>query len=291
VPAEGAPVVAFVHVTPGYFEALRIPTISGDVPTGWSSPSPTVVVNAAFARRFLAGQEPLDARLLPMATWWMPAPWHDVTAVVGDVRDAGLVADPTPMVYVPVSDPLESGYWPGNMSLAIRTSVPPLSLTGAVRAVVRDIDPRLPIARVQTMGDIVARATTPERFMTLALSLAALIALFLAAVGTYGLVAYAVSRRTHEIGVRIALGASGARIRQLVLRQGAVLALAGVAMGLAAAVAFGGILQSLLYEVGATDPATLVGVSLFLIAVVLLAVDLPARRAARVDPMVALRTE
>ncbi|MGH7528826.1 MAG: ABC transporter permease [Gemmatimonadales bacterium] len=290
--AERRAVVAFVNVTPGYFETLRIPTISGDVPTSWSPPSHSVVVNAAFARRFLAGQDPLDARVRPMRAWPPNEPWHNVTAVVGDVRDEGLAADPTPIVYVPVSESSgEREFWNGNMSLAIRTSVPPLSLTGAVRAVVRDIDPYLPIAWVRTMEDIVANATAPERFMTLALSLAAMIALFLSAVGTYGLVAYAVSRRTHELGVRIALGASGARIRQLVLRQGAVLALAGVAMGLAAAVAFGGILKSLLYEVDASDPATLAAASLFLFAVVLLAIDVPARRAARVDPMVALRTE
>lgn len=290
--SEGPPVVTFVSVTPGYFETLRVPTLSGHVPTSWSSPSHAVVVNAAFARRFLAGQDPLDARLRPLRAWPPNEPWFDVTAVVGDVRDEGLGADPTPIVYVPVSESVgERAFWPGNMSLAIRTSLPPLSLTSAVRAVVRDIDPKLAIARVQTMEDIVARATAPERFMTLALSLAAMIALFLSAVGTYGLVAYAVSRRTHELGIRIALGASAARIRQLVLREGAGLALAGVATGLAAAAAFGGILQSLLYEVDASDPATLAGVSLLLIAVVLLAVDLPARRAARVDPMEALRTD
>ncbi len=290
-PAEGAPVVAFVNVTPGYFESLRIPTISGDVPTSWSSPRHTVVVNAAFARRFLAGQDPLDARVRPIRTW-RPVPWHDVTAVVGDVRDAGLVADPTPIVYVPVSESLaERAYWPGNMSLAIRTSVPPLSLMGGVRAVVRDMDPKLPIARVQAMGDIVARATAPERFMTLALSLAAMIALFLAAVGTYGLVAYAVVRRTHELGVRIALGASAGRVRRLVLRQGALLAAGGVAIGVAGALAAGEIVQGFLYEIRAGDPATLIAASLVLFVAVLLAVDVPARRAGRVDPIEALRHE
>ncbi|MGH2602644.1 MAG: FtsX-like permease family protein, partial [Dehalococcoidia bacterium] len=133
--------------------------------------------------------------------------------------------------------------------------------------------------------------TAPARFTMLALTLAAVVALFLSAVGTYGLVAYAVSRRTHEIGVRIALGASAMHVRRLVLRQGAVLALAGVAAGLGAMLGLGQVLQSLLFEMRASDPATLTAASLFLIAVVLLAVDVPARRAARVDPLVALRTE
>lgn len=292
VPAEGAPVVAFVNVTPGYFEALRIPTLAGNVPTSWSSPSHTVVVNAAFARRFVAGQDPLDARLHPIERGYMDVPWHDVTAVVGDVRDEGLVADPTPLVYVPVNESLgEQSNWNGNMNLAIRTSVPPLSLTGAVRALVRDIDPRLPIARVRTMEDIVARAMAPERFMTLALSLAAMIALFLAAIGTYGLLAYAVSRRAHELGVRIALGAPAARVRRLVLRQGALLAAGGLAMGVAAALAAGRMVQGLLYEISAFDPATLTVASLVLFIVVLLAVDVPARRAAQLDPIEALRDE
>jgi putative ABC transport system permease protein len=177
------------------------------------------------------------------------------------------------------------------MSVAVRTSVPPLSLASAVRAVVREIDPKLPVAQMRTMEEIVARATGPARFMMLALALAAGVALFLSAVGTYGLVAYVVSRRTREIGVRIALGATGSRVRRSVLRQGAVLAVAGVAVGLAAALAFGRVLQGLLYEVKASDPATLVAASLFLFTIVLLAVDLPARRAARIDPMEALRYE
>ncbi len=290
--SERPSVVTFVNVTPGYFEALRIPTISGDVPTSWSSPSPTVVVNAAFARRFLAGQDPLGARVRPMRAWPPDEPWHDVIAVVGDVRDEGLAADPTPVVYVPVSESVgERAFWNGDMSLAIRASVPPLSLTSAVRTAIRDLDPKLPIAWVRTMEDIVARATASERFMTLALTLAAAVALFLSAVGTYGLVAYAVSRRTHELGVRIALGASGGRVRRLVWRQGAALALGGVAAGATSAWLLSDLLQGLLFGVSASDPATLVGASLFLVAVVLVAVDLPARRAARVDPMEALRAE
>lgn len=288
---ERPPAVAFVSVTPGYFGALRIPTVAGRVPGSWSSSRRVVVVNAAFARRFLAGRNPLDARLRPIITW-MNVPWHGVAAVVGDVRDQGLVTDATPIVYVPASESFAApAYWLSGMSLAIRTSVPPLSLMGSIRAVVRKIDPRLPIARVETMGDIVARATAPERFMALALSLAAMIALLLAAVGTYGLVAYAVARRTHEMGVRIALGASAGRVRRIVLREGALLAAAGVASGLAAALVAGSIARGLLYEISASDPATLTAAALVLFAVVFFAVDAPARRAGRVEPIEALRHE
>jgi putative ABC transport system permease protein len=287
---DAAPSVRFLSVTPGYFEALRIPTVAGEPLVSWSSPRHTAMVSASFARRFLADRNPLDARVRPVRR--NETPWHDITAVVGDVRADGFAAEPPPVVYIPVSESIaDPVFWPSHMSLAVRTSVPPLSLAGAVRSVVREIDPKLPIARVRTMEDIVARATAPARFMMLALTLAAAVALFLSAVGTYGLVAYAASRRTHELGVRIALGASGARVRGLVLRQGALLALGGVAVGVAAALAAGEVLQGLLYEVNAADPATLVTASLFLLAVVLVAVDVPARRAARVDPVEALRHE
>lgn len=287
---EAAPTVTFLDVTPGYLATLRIPILAGEPPVTWSGTGHAVAVNAAFARRFLSGKNPLDARVRPLRR--SEVPWHAVTAVVGDVRADGFAAEPPPVVYVPVAEAQdERAFWPSHMSLAVRTSVPPLGLAGAVRDAVRELDPKLPIAQVRTMEDIVAQATAPARFMMLALTLAAVVALFLSAVGTYGLVAYAVSRRTHEIGVRIALGATGAGVRRLVLRQGAALAIAGVGMGVAAALALGRVLQGLLYEVKASDPATLVAASLFLIAVVLLAVDLPARRAARVDPMVVLRYE
>jgi len=208
------------------------------------------------------------------------------------VRADGFAAEPPPVVYVPVSEAQpEPALWPSDLSLVVRTRVPPLGLASAVRAAVRELDRKLPIARVRTMEDIVARATAPTRFMMLALTLAASVALFLSALGTYGLVAYAVSRRTREIGVRMALGASAARVRRLVLREGAALALVGIGGGLAAALALGRGLQGWLYEVRASDPAMLAAAALFLLALVLLAVDLPARRAARVDPMEALRYE
>lgn len=288
---EAVPSVAFVSVTPGYLEALRIPLRAGNAPSGWSSTGYAAMVNPSFARRYLAGRNPLGARLRPVRDW-MDVPWYTVTAVVGDVRGEGFAVDPPPVVYVPVSESVpEPVFRPSHMSIAVRTDVPPLSVAASVRSIVRELDPKLPIAQVRIMEDIVSRATAPERFMMLALTLAAAVALFLSAVGTYGLVAYAVSRRTHELGVRIALGASGARVRRLVLRQGAVLALGGLGLGVAATLAAGEILQGLLYDVDAADPLTLLAASLFLVAIVLLAVDVPARRAARVDPMEALRYE
>jgi predicted permease len=298
-PATGdaLPTVALITVTPGYFETLRIPVLAGRLPDDWSSPRLTAVVSAAFARRYLTGRNPLDARLGPVRDYWKDVPWHTVTAVVGDVRADGLAADPPPVIYLPVSDAHPSTpsagrvTWPSHMRLVIRTTVPPLSLATAVRAIVRELDPRLPVAPAQTMEDIVARATAPTRFMMLALILAASVALLLASVGTYGLVAYVVSRRTRELGVRIALGATGAGVRALFLRQGATLAAAGVAAGVAISLTLGWVLQASLYELEASDPMTLVGAALFLFLVVLLAVDLPARRAARVDPMEALRYE
>ncbi len=292
VTGDALPTVALISVTPGYFETLRIPVLAGRLPDDWSSPRHTAVVSAAFVRRYLSGRTPLDVRLGPVRDYWKEVPWHTVTAVVGDVRADGLAADPPPVVYLPVSDahPVRVT-WPSHMGLVIRTTVPPLSLAAAVGAVVRELDPKLPMGQVRTMEDVVSQATAPARFMMLALTLAAVVALFLAAVGTYGLVAYAVSRRTHEIGVRIALGASGTRVRRLVLREGAALAIAGVTVGLAVALAAGRLLQGQLYQVGASDPVTLAGASLFLLGLVLLAVDLPARRAARVDPVEALRHE
>jgi putative ABC transport system permease protein len=210
----------------------------------------------------------------------------EIVGVVGDARHIGPDAESRAQTYF---SHLQS---PGNqMSLIVRTVANPLNLTSAVRAEVRAIDAAQPVYDVQTLEQLVSQSIAPRRFAMLLLGAFAIVALALGAIGIYGVISYAVSKRTHEMGIRMALGARGHDVLGLVVRQGMKLTLIGIAAGLAGALAVTRVLQSLLFEVKPFDPLIFLWVTLTLTAVALLACWLPARRAAKVDPMEALRYE
>ena len=270
-----------------YFLTLGIPLIAGrffnDADT--RNTPPVVIINQTMARRFWGNQSPVGSRI----RFWSPE-WVTIVGVAGDVRQSGTDAAPAPELYVqskqvPVAAPLMS------MAVVIRTSTDPTSLAGAVRAQIQSIDPDQPVSRINTMDQVLADYLADRRFTMLLLASFATVAMLLAALGIYGVMAFAVRQRTQEIGIRLALGASFANVFRVVFAQGMQLVGAGVAIGIAGAWAVTRVLFSLLYEVSATDALTYAAVSAVLAAVALLAIYIPARRATKVDPMVALRYE
>jgi len=273
-----------------YFRLMHIPLRAGrDLTPQDTAGAPLVgVVNEAFAREYFPGASPVGARVR-WARMEGPPQWITVVGVAGDVKHFGLDQPEAPAIYTPYAQSLQS--WKRWMFLAVRSDAEPAALVGAVKARVWSVDPRIPLTKVLTMEEVAAASVAGRRFQTALLGVFALVALLLAAVGVYGLVSYSVGRRTHEIGVRMALGARRRDIFGLVVRQGLLLASAGLAAGLAGAFALTRLLAGLVYGVSPTDPATYAALTLFLLLVVLLACLVPARRATKVDPMVALRYE
>ena len=272
-------------VTAGYFEALGVPLVAGRTFHRFDRPgSPLVlVVNEAMARELWPGEDPLGKRL----AFDPEGPWHEVVGVVGDTRDQGLEAPADPAIYAPLAQ--KGWHWMTWMTVLVRTGGDPYAVADAVREEVWALDPSLPVLATRTVDEIYAESRARRRFHTLLLSLFAGFALVLGLVGLYGVTAFAVARRTREIGIRMALGAQRASVAAMVLRQGAVLAALGLAAGTAAALALSRTLASLLYGIGPHDPATFAAVVGLLAAAALGACYLPARRAARLDPTRALR--
>jgi predicted permease len=271
-------------VTAGYFETLGVPVAEGRPFTASdevTSP-PVIAINQAARRRYFANQEPLGQRV----NLWGAN--RTVVAVVGDERIHGLAEATPPAVYLPLGQVPSGG---GSHSLLVRVSGDPGALAPAVRRIVRELDPALPLFGVEPLEQTVSSSIGQRRFTMLILGVFAAVALLLAAVGVHGVLSYTVSQRTREIGIRMALGADLRLVRRLVLGQGAVLAGAGLVLGLVGAVAVKGLLSTLLYGIGAGDPATFASVTLALGAVALLATYLPARRATKVNPAEALRAE
>ena len=270
-------------ITPQYFSAMSIPLIAGRTFTedDVSSAVPRIVVNQQFAKTYFANRSPIGARI---STDEKHSHWGTVVGVVADVRHTSLEEDPQPQMYSPSYD-FDGAY------IAVRSTMPPATITSEIRATLKAVDPSLALTDIHTMGDLVSEASARRRFQTSLLTVFAAIALFLALVGLYGLIAYSVNRRTQELGIRMALGAQRSDIVMLVLKNAGSLLGLGLLSGLACAWAATRLLTSFLYGVSDHDPLTILLVCALLLVCGLSAAFVPARRAASIDPMQALRTE
>jgi putative ABC transport system permease protein len=248
---------------------------------------PVVVANDAAARRFWPGENAVGKQIL-LPTSRTASTAATVVGVVSDVRQIGLGIATRPEIFL---NSLQRGPgWP-YMVLVVRTSVEPTSLAGAIKDAARAVDRDVPIARLRALDEVLAGSLAQTRVYTALLAAFAGLALVLAMVGLYGVVSYSVAQRTHEIGIRMALGAGSGDVMRMVLRNGAAYAIAGTAIGLAGAVAFMRLLATMLPGARAGDPGTLTAVCVLLLGVALAASYIPARRGSRVDPVVALRNE
>lgn len=281
LPANGArPVAETRVVSPGYFAAMGIPLRMGRPLDARDYGEQRVVVNDAIAKRFFGG-DAVGKRINLCSLDPTPC-WSTIVGVVGNVHQYGLEAEPTLDIYF-------TGGW--TQYVVVSAAADPAALSQAIISKVHGFDPTLPVTHVMTLDNLFADSVSSRRFSTFLLGMFAGLALLLAAMGIYGVMSYVVSLRTNEIGIRMALGAQPGDIWRLVIGRGAQLALSGVALGLIGAYALTKLLSSLLYGVKPTDPLTFGGVALLLVSVALLACYIPARRAMRVDPMVALRYE
>ncbi|HKD10428.1 MAG TPA: FtsX-like permease family protein, partial [Thermoanaerobaculia bacterium] len=252
---------------------------------------PVVLINEAMARMYWPGADPIGKRMR-MGSNNPNRPWMTIVGIVRNVRHNGVTAPIKGKFYVPYAQfPLSVGRAIRGMTLAVRTSGPPLALAGAIRAQVRSLDPNLPMADVRTMTDVVEASLATQRWTGFLLSLFAGLALLLAAVGIAGVLAYLVNRGRREIGIRMALGASRTRVLSLVVGRGMTFAAAGIACGLAAALVLARLLAGLVYGVTPRDPATFAAVTLLLAVIAAGACAIPGLRAARVEPLEALRSE
>ncbi len=283
------PTVDITNVAGDYFAALGYSLKSGRLLTiNDNATSPLVaVVNESAARRYLGAGNPVGKRIaLGRGT---PPRWVEIVGVVGDVRNRGLATPPSPEVFVPVHQELAG--WNNQLFLTIRTGSDPLALLPAVRRTIASVDAQQPIYSIRTLDGAFAEAVSQRRAAMQLLTIFAGIALVLAAVGIYGLMSHMVNERTHEIGIRMALGAAGSDVLRLVMRQTMTLVAIGALLGLAGALGLGRALSGLAFGVTPTDPVTLSAVTIVLAAVALAATLIPARRAARVDPLSAMRAE
>jgi len=269
---------------PNYFETLGIPLIKGRVfgNEDYADSPPVVVINQLMAQRFWPNQDPLGKQI----KFTEDNSTATIVGVVGNAKHYWLEEDQRPQVYGAFSQD------PGIFATAVlRTTVEPLSLTEPVRQAIWKVDPDQPMWKIRTVEFLVNRATADRKFLMALMGIFATLALVLTIIGLYGVISYLVNQRTQEIGIRMALGAQMRDIMGMVLKQGMLLVLTGVGLGLAAAWMLTRVMSRLLFQVSATDPLTFIGISLLLITVALLACYIPARRATKVDPLVALRYE
>jgi putative ABC transport system permease protein len=299
---DQVPLVRFSLISNDYFRTFGIPVRQGRAFTNddKSNSQPVAIVNETLVRRFFAGQDPIGK------TIWMGPPEHllpadqqtpqnrfirrTIVGVVSDVKGRSLNQEPPALVYSPLNQYRREG-WSNVLMLAVQTTTPPETVVSAIREQVRLLDADQPITNVRTMDDLLSRALSSAKFSLWLLGLFAMLGMLLAAIGIYGVMVTAVTQRTHEIGLRMALGAQTRDVMWLVIRQGMFPVLIGVVVGLAAAIGLTRLMSTLLFEVSATDPLTLALITVLLTIVALIACYIPARRATKVDPLVALRYE
>ncbi len=297
--ASETPGAGWVSTSPGYFEVLRMPVVQGRAFTdqdGGTAPR-VVIVNETLAKKFFPKGDALNSRITIGKDVGpeFEEPPREIVGIVGDVHDSALSEPPFPIMYVPIAQ-VNDGVLALNNRIGAaqwiaRTKLQPSSLSADIQRELRGASGGLPVAHIRTMQQIVSQSTAQSDFYMTLLTIFAAVALLLAAIGVYGLMAYSVQQRTQEIGVRMALGADPRQVRRMVVVQGMKLALVGIILGVASALALARFLSSFLFGVKPWDPATIIIVAVLLSAVTLLATYLPARRASRVDPMVALRYE
>ncbi len=288
-PPESRTAARNYSITPDYFRVMSIPVRRGRDFTARDvqNAPPVIVINEAFARRFFESEDPIGRRIILEDEKDEPLPPGEIVGIVGNVRHGSLDEKEQPEYYVPFFQTPDR-----QIDLVIRSAASdPAALAFAMRGAIKAIDKDQLIWEVKTMDERVAESVAPRRFQMLLLGLFATLALTLASIGIYGVMNFMVTQRTHEIGIRIALGAQARDVLRLVVGQGMTLALIGVAVGLIGAFAVTRVMSSLLFGVSATDPATFIGVALLLAGVALIACLIPARKATKVDPMVALRYE
>ncbi|MGB7925761.1 MAG: ABC transporter permease [Pyrinomonadaceae bacterium] len=276
-------------ISPHYFGTMGIQLSQGrtfDEQQDREDSAGVVVVSETMARRYWPGEDPVGKRI-KAGSAGSPNPWWTIVGVAKDVRQFELNADPKPQMYLPYS---QADFF-APRHLVVSTDVEPLSMAATVRSTVWAIDKDQPVSNITTMEDILSESVARQRFSMLLLGIFAAVALVLAAVGIYGVMSYSVAQRTHEFGIRMALGAQGRDVLKLAVGEGLKLVMIGVVIGLVAAFILTRVMSSLLFGVSATDPTTFIIISLALVSVALLASYIPARRATKVDPMVALRYE
>jgi putative ABC transport system permease protein len=282
LPLAQRPFVDIEAISPRWFETLHVPLRSGRAFTAADDAraQKVLLVNETFARRFWPNQNPLGKHVI-VGRWPKPA---EVIGVAADVKNKGLAQATQAQLYLA----FPQLPW-GNMNLLVRTAVPPLSMTPAIRAQISALDPDQPVTGIETVDEIMDNSRSQPRFITLLLSIFSGTAMALSVIGIYGVLAYTVTQRQHELGIRMALGARREDVLRLVMRQGLVLASTGIGIGLIAALWLTRLMSSMLYKVGTRDLTTFALAPVVFLAIALVASYMPARRATKLDPMETLR--
>jgi len=278
----------YTMISPGYLTTIGTAILRGRdfVESDTADSMPVALISLSMARKFWPSEDPVGKQVGPRSTKY---PAATIVGITADVKHLSLREEPIPEMYVPFTQKV----WPSlyTMTVALRTSSEPTSVTATVRQALHSVDPDLPLAKITTMTHLVDESMAKPKFAMLLLGSFGVLSLLLASVGMYGVVSYSVAERTQEISIRMAIGAQRTSVFAMVLSQGALLLALGISLGLLASFAASRLMSSFLYGVQPTDVATYIGVSIFLAGVTLLACYIPARRAMRIDPMVALRYE